>query len=208
MLLLTDFFLAHYSLDAVRYYLVPGLAWDTARRMAHVSLELTTDIDMYHFIENSIRGGISMITTRYARANSPTLPAYDASRPRVNPIYLDANNLHGWAMSQPLPTHGFRFLQPDEIGALIEVGELSDDAEDGYIFEVDLSYPQHRHDAHEDYPPLAPESLEIGRDMYSPAQQAVFPQTALQRKLTPNLRDKVRYVVHYRNLKLYLHWVL
>ena len=82
-------------------------------------------------------------------------------------------------------------------------GELSDDAEDGYIFEADLHYPQHLHGAHDDYP-LAPESLEIGSDMYSSAQQAVFPQTAPGRKLTPNLRDKARYVVHYRNLKLYL----
>ena len=81
-------------------------------------------------------------------------------------------------MSQQLPTHGFRFLQPDEIETLaVEVGELSNDAEDGYIFEVDLSYPQHLHDAHGDYP-FAPEPLEIGRDMYSPAQQAAFPQTA------------------------------
>ena len=78
------------------------------------------------------------------------------------------------------------------------MGKLSDDAEDGYILEVDLSYPQHLHDAHDDYP-LAPESLEIGRDMYSPTQQTIFLQTAPQRKLTPNLRDKVRYVVHYRN---------
>ena len=107
-------------------------------------------------------------------------------------------------MSQPLPTHGFRFLKPYEIETLaVEVGELSDDAEDGYIFEVDLSYPQHLHDAHDDYP-LAPKPLEIGRNMYSPARQVAFPQTAPQRKLTPNLRDKVRYVVHYRNLKLYL----
>ena len=83
------------------------------------------------------------------------------------------------------------------------MGELSDDAEDGYIVEVDLRYPQHLHDAHDAYP-LAPESLEIDRDMYSPAQQAVFLQTAPQRKLTPNLTGKVKYVVPYRNLKLYL----
>ena len=57
--------------------------------------------------------------------------------------------------------------------------------------------------AHIDYP-HAPESLVIGSDMYSPAQHAAFPQAAPQRKLTPNLKDKVRYVVHYRNLKLYL----
>ena len=110
--------LAHYSLDDVYYYTAPGLAWDAALRMTHVSVELITDINMYHFIENSIRGRISMITTRYDCANAPTLPAYDASRPNVNLIYLNANNLYGWAMSQPLPTHGFRFLQPDEIEAL------------------------------------------------------------------------------------------
>ena len=68
-------------------------------------------------------------------------------------------------MSQPLPICGFRFLQPNETEALGEVGELSDDAEDGYIFEVELNNPQHLHDAQDDYA-LAPESLEIDRDMY------------------------------------------
>ena len=87
------------------------------------------------------------------------------------------------------------------------MGELFDDAEDGYIFEVDLSYPQHLHDAHDDYP-LTPVALEIGRNMYSPAQQTVFPQTAPRRKLTPNLRDNARYVVHYSNLTLYLKFGL
>ena len=66
------------------------------------------------------------------------------------------------------------------------MGELSDDADDGYILEVDFSYPRHLHDAHDDYA-LAPESLEIDRDMYSSAKQLVFPQTASQRKLTHNL---------------------
>ena len=158
---------------------------------------------MYPFIQNSIRGGISMITSRYARANVPTLPEYNASLPNLNLIYLNANNLYGWAMSQLFPTHGFRFLQPNKIDGLGDVRQLADDAEDGYIFEVDLSYPHHLHDSHDDYP-LAPESLEIGRNMYSPAQQAVFPDTIPKRKSTPNLWDKVKYVVHYRNLKLYL----
>ena len=118
-----------------------------------------------------------MITTRYAQANFPTLPGYDASRPHRHFIYLDANNLYGCAMSQLLPNGGFRFLQPDEIETLAPVGGLSHDAEDGYIFEVDPHYPQLLHDAHDDYP-LAPEPLEIGSVMYSPAQLAVFPQSA------------------------------
>ena len=60
-------------------------------------------------------------------------------------IYLDANNFYGWAMSQSLPTHGFRFFQQDEISTL-RLQELSDDAEDGYIFKVDLHYLTRLHD--------------------------------------------------------------
>ena len=105
-------------------------------------------------------------------------------------------------MSQSFPTHGFRFPQQDEISPL-KLQELSDDAEDGYIFEVDLHYPTHLRDRHDDYP-LAPESLLIDRSMYSSTQQAVFPESTPQRKLTANLRDKVKYVVHCRNYKLYL----
>ena len=66
--------------SAVHYYTAPGLAWDATLRMSSVSLELTTNVDTYHLVENSIRGGISMITTRHAQANSPiptrTVPAF------------------------------------------------------------------------------------------------------------------------------------
>ena len=96
-------------------------------------------------------------------------------------------------MSQPLLTGGFRFLQPDEIEALaVRVGSYPTmlKTEGGSQFTRTTHSP--------------PESLAIDRAMSSPAQQAVFPQTAPQRKLTPNLTDKIRYVVHYRNLKLYL----
>ena len=105
-------------------------------------------------------------------------------------------------MSQFLPTHSFRFLSKDEITAL-KLEELSDDDEDGYIYEVDLQYPTKFHNSHDDYP-LAPESLVIDRTMYLPSQQSVFPESAPQKKLIPNLRDKVKYNAHYRNLKLYV----
>ena len=70
-------------------------------------------------------------------------------------------------------------------------------------YEVNLHYPQHLHDAHNGYP-LASESLEIDRDIYSPAQQGSFHRLQLKVNSPQNLRDKVSYVVHYRNLKLYL----
>ena len=79
VLLLADFFeknrrtyLEFYKLDPLHYYTTPGLAWDAALRMSRVDLELITDENMYNFIENSIRGGISMISTRHARANNPS----------------------------------------------------------------------------------------------------------------------------------------
>ena len=105
-------------------------------------------------------------------------------------------------MSQFLPTHGFRFLHQGEISTL-KLQDLSDDDEDSYILEVDLHYPASLHNQHDDYP-LAPELLVIDLNMYLPTQQSVFPESAPQKKLTPDLQDKVKYDVHYRNLKLYL----
>ena len=83
---------------------------------------------MYHFVENSNQGGISMISSCHAQANSPSFPdKYDSSLPNQNFINLDANNLYRWAMSQSLPTHWFRFLQQGEIDVL-NLQELSYDA--------------------------------------------------------------------------------
>ena len=79
-----------------------------------------------------------------------------------------------------------RFLEV----TFLKLQEISDDAEDGYIFEVDLHYPTHLHDRHDDYP-FAPESSVIDRSMYSSTRQAVFPESAPQRKLTPNLQLKL-----------------
>ena len=84
----------------------------------------------------------------------------------------------------------------------MDLETLEDEADEGYIYEVDLHYPDELHDDHDDYP-LAPESLEIDSRMYSPIQQSVFSKSVPQRKLTPNLKDKSRYNVHYRNLELY-----
>ena len=95
--LLADFIgksrLAHYSLDPLPYFTVPGLVWDAALKMPRIDLELK-DVDMNNFVENSLRGEISTISIRYARAKDPTLPAHDANLPNQNLGYLDANNLY------------------------------------------------------------------------------------------------------------------
>ena len=96
-----------------------------------------------------------MISTRHAKANNPSLPSYDPELPRRD---LNANDLYGRAFSQYLPHGGFRILSDEEADEL-ELENPSDDAVDGYIYEVDLHYPTKLHDSHDDYP-LAPQSLE------------------------------------------------
>ena len=113
--------------------------------------------------------------------------------------------LSGLAMSQYLPTYGFRWLNQDEIDTIsTRIQNLKNQDEYGYIFEVDLQYPHHLHHTHSDYP-LAPEHLEMTSDMLSPFQQSTYPKHKLRKtkKLTPNLMNKHKYIVHYHNLKYY-----
>ena len=86
--------------------------------MTDVKLELLTDIDMHLMIEKGIRGGISTITNRYSKANNKYMGDYDYTKPSKYIIYLDANNLYGWAMCKPLPVKDFRWLNETEINDL------------------------------------------------------------------------------------------
>ena len=96
---------------------------------------------------------------------------YDENVPNSYISYLDCNNLYGFAMSEPLPTGEFRFLDSDEIEDF-ELDSKTTDDNMGYILEVDLDYPHYLHDKHNDYP-LAPEKLLITHDMLSPYAKSV-----------------------------------
>ena len=100
---------------------------------------------MLLMFEHGIRGEITQVVHKYASANNKYI------RDKFNPNedtrylqYLDANNLYGWAMSQPLPTGGFRWvvIEPNEIS------ELATRTDKGYILEVDVSYPKELHNPH------------------------------------------------------------
>jgi hypothetical protein len=175
--------------------------------MTGVELELLTDPDMHLFIEKGMRGGVSMITHRYAKANNPYIEGHDPDQEANYIMYLDANNLYGWAMSQHLPTGNFGWLTDQEIEYL-DVMAIPDDRVEGYILEVDLEYPKELHDVHNDYP-LALEKLKVSSDMLSPyytrlIEDLNMTNTTTVTKLVPNLNDKSHYVIHYRNLKQYL----
>ena len=137
-----DICIKNYKLDPAHYYTAPGLAWDAALKVTEVKLVLLTDIDMLLMVEKGIREGVSMISNRYGKANNKYMgERFDDKQPTKYITYLDANNLYGWAMSKPLPTHGFRWMETWEKNLC--------------ILEVDLEYPESLHDLHSDYP-LAP----------------------------------------------------
>ena len=195
--------LKSYGLDPAHFYTTPGLSFQACLKMTGVKLDLFTDADMHLFLENSLRGGVSVISSRYAKAdNSYTNDGVDETLPASYIAYLDANNLYGHAMSQSLPTSGFRFLSDVEIDNL-DILNIPDDHDKGYILEVDLHYPESFYELHNHYP-LAPEKVMLTREMLSPYANSFPNDPILTEKLIPNLNDKTRYVCHYVNLKLYI----
>ena len=210
ILLLTDVFenfrkacQQYYGLDPAHYFTSPGLSWDAMLKMTETELELISDVDMFQFIEKGMRGGISYIANRYGKANNKYIENYNPEEASKYIVYLDANNLYGWAMIQYLPTGGFEWLTEEEV----DLSKYNDEFEKGLILEVDLEYPEELHDLHNDYP-LAAEKIKVTEDMLSPYCREIAEKfkvkVGLVEKLVPTLSNKERYVLHYRNLQLYM----
>lgn len=197
-----------YRLDPCHYVSMPQLAFDAALLQSQIELELITDIDQILFLKAGIRGGISMISKRYSKANNPLMgPHYD---PTIEPdkyiLYHDINNLYGAAMCFSLPVSGFNWVPDskytDVIDELLVMSTTK--STHGYIFEVDLCYPSCLHDTHNDLP-LAPERTCIDASLLSDYQRAHCDGSHSKfEKLVPHFYERERYVVHYVALKYYL----
>ena len=215
-LLLTDVLMRYrrngfkkYGLDRAHYLTTPGYSWDALLRKTKIELELLTDYDMHMFIEQGMRGGISTVGgKRFARANNPKLSDQDPSQAFSYIMYLDANNLYGWAMSQHLPVGGFKWVRTEFLDLKKFQNQIRlwrPHQKRGYILEVDMEYPQRLHDLHNDYP-LVPEKPKVPRAKYSRYQQELADHLNIgeddTEKLLLTLNDKKNYVVHYRTLQL------
>lgn len=196
VLLLADVFEAFrrtcmntYKLDPLHYYTAPGLTFDAMLKTTGIKLELFTDIDKALFVERGIRGGVSQCSNRFGKANNKYMGEnYNPSEETSYLMYFDVNNLYGAAMSQYLPYGEFEFL--DEFN-LTDILNTPDDSNSGYIVECDLEYPLHLHKLHSDLP-LAPEH------MIPPLSKSKL------KKLLLTLYSKTNYIIHYRNLKMYV----
>ena len=171
--------LKQYELDPVYFCMTPGLAMEACLKMTNVKLELLTDIDMVLMFEKEQRERVSEAIHRYATASNKYIPNYNPQQPSSFLMYLDANNLYGWAMCKKLPIIGYMWAKNLNKYTCDFVKNYDENSDLGYLLEVDTKYPIHLHGSHSDLP-------------FLPIKQ---------NKLLTTLEDKKQYVVHISALK-------
>ena len=117
---------------------------------------------------------------------------------------MDKNNLYGWTINEYLPYEEFQWLENlDEF----DINSINEKNEIGYFLEVDLEYPDELHELHNHYP-LAPEKIANSSNILSTYCKQIADKYKIKvgnvKKLIPNLGNKIKYVLHHRNLLLYL----
>ena len=123
---------------------------------------------------------------------------YDKEKPENYIIYLDMNNLYGYAIRQYLPYRGFKWVKNiDKIRQ--KLMNTKSNSSTGYILEVVLEYPEKLHDIHNDYS-SAPEKINVPKEWLSDYCLKITNvhniTTGTVKKLAPTLMSKNNYVIH------------
>lgn len=186
------------GLDPAHYISLPAFSFDSMMKVTKCHLELPTDINIVQFIESGIRGGLSFINNRYLKIEKKTEKIF----------YIDANNLYGLAQTSKLPTSNLKFVNYSRYKN-IDWSKIDTEKNTGYILEVDLIYPENLHDLHSEFP-LAPEFSQIEYNNLSPYCKKVYRNVSANKKykdckLLNTFHPRTNYVVHFKNLKLYLN---
>ena len=214
VLLLADVFenfrtksITDYKIDPCYYFSTPHFTLDAFLKRSNVELDLIMDPNMYLFLKKGIRGGLSMVSKRYSRANHPGLKhLYNPQKQMKHIIYIDANNLYGQAMMRPLPYKNFKWMDESELN-MSYINSLDSDGDTGCVVECDLDYPSKLHSWHEDYP-LAPYKHRVPFSELSPTAKHICLKHNLKsstrtEKLMTTLLPRKGYIVHSECLKLY-----
>ena len=219
----------NYNLDPVYYVSAPHLANNAALKFTGQEIELYTDQSMYDLMSEGIRGGISMVSNSHAIANNCYFydPKHDKvvklskkkaeekgiynSKKHVSFImYLDANNLYGWAMSKKLPVKDHKWMTQEEIQFVKKnIMNIDDESDTGYSLVVDLKIPEHLHDTFNDYAPapvhFAPNFNDLSEFQKWMIDQKLGSKPSNKTKnLMCTLNDKTHYIIDYRILKEYM----
>ena len=128
------------GLDPSHFLSAPGLAWQACLKKTKVNLELLTNVDMLLMIEAGIRDGICEKVHRHVEANNKFMKNYNKSIKSSYLMYLDANNLYGWAMSKKLPINGFKW--ENDLSRFNEnfIKNYNENSDVGYFLEVDVKF--------------------------------------------------------------------
>lgn len=216
-----------HKLDMFQFFGLPGYTW--AAFQLHIDsspykpwLFMEGEMDMLCFFARAIRGGCSDSMLRYSHVNNPHMEdpdLYDEREPNKYIIYMDANNLYGWAMSQDLPYGNFEW---EDEGVVDSFNDLGDEYESfiqnylktlgdgkGAFIMCDLMFPPEIHDKYNWYP-LAPESGYVPEEWisgYSRQMHELAGTThdSKSRLLLQTLLPRKKYVTYYKNLLFYVN---
>ena len=122
--------------------------------MTKVESELLTDTGMLLMVEKGTRGGICQAIHRYSKANNKYMKNYNKNIISSYLMYLDANSLYGWTMSQKLPINAFKWVEKPRLSRFNEIfiQKYDENSDKGYFFEVDIDYSKILFSVHKDLP--------------------------------------------------------
>ena len=170
---------------------LPGYTWQCGLKYTGINVQTLQGNDMILLLENDIRGGVgSVMGDRYVISDE-----------NKKILYIDANNLYGHSMCEPLPYDEIKF---DRDIKLEDILNTLDDSDIGYITEVDLKYPDNLKEKTKHFP-FAPVNKKINPDDFSDYMKTIIPDTYTQnKKLVCDWSDKKNYLVQNRMFKFYV----
>lgn len=197
-----------YTMDSAFSFL-PGIPYHDCVHPFYIELFDERQPDMYYFIEQAIRGGVSMTPGRYSKANNPFIPNYNIDEIIKYIMYFDITNLYGYGLSSTLPSGGYLWIDDvlQKNGIVNNIEKLSINDPIGYFLEIDAEFPNDCHDYLKDFPP-APVNDSIFNENTSPYYQDLLEKFGMRhdnnlKKLLCPLYARSKYIVHYRNLQQY-----
>ena len=193
-----------YGINPLYSYSLPGYTWKAGLKLTNIKLDFIKDKDLLLLLENNVRGGNSSVMR----------PRCIESDESTKFLYVYANTLYGWAMSQYLPTGDFKKIKfgcdedyeydeilIDEIKA--DISNTPDDNEYGYFIECDLEYPAEIKENTENFP-LCAYQTKADPELFTTYMNSVKqPNYKPTEKLMWDLTNKQKYMIHYRMFKFY-----